>query len=135
MRFASGYGNGRSSTAFTIVNNVVVAPIPSANVTAAIAVNSGRLRSARRARRSSFIYRAPAPRAPSPHTSGRPTLQLAVEELRRRLVRLQPVPVQQEVVHFVRKDQLLELHALRPQRLHDVHRLAERHVAVIVAVD
>ena len=38
---ASGYGRGRSSTALTTVKMAVLAPIPSASVSTATAVNPG----------------------------------------------------------------------------------------------
>ena len=48
-RSGSAYGSGRSSTPFTTVKIVVVAPIPSASVATATAVNPGVRRSARKA--------------------------------------------------------------------------------------
>src|SRR6266566_2894320 len=43
-RSESGYGRGRSSTAFTTLNTAVFAPIPRARVSTAVVVNPGLLR-------------------------------------------------------------------------------------------
>ena len=48
-RSGASYWSGRSSTPFTTVKIVVVAPIPSASAATAAAVNPGVRRSARRA--------------------------------------------------------------------------------------
>src|SRR5947199_3401843 len=52
---ASGYGSGRSRTAFTMLKIAVFAPIPSASVRTATRVNPGDLRTWRRANFRSFI--------------------------------------------------------------------------------
>jgi hypothetical protein len=49
MRFASGYGSGRRSTALITLKIAVFAPMPNASVRTAMSVNPGDLRSWRRA--------------------------------------------------------------------------------------
>src|SRR5262245_22619871 len=61
--------------------------------------------------------------------------ELPVEEVSGGDVRLDPARVNQDVVDLVGEDELLEGHALPPQRLGEVHALAEGHVAVVVAMD
>lgn len=46
MRSASGYGSGRSSTAFTTLNTAVAAPSPTPSVAMETAANPGAFRSA-----------------------------------------------------------------------------------------
>src|SRR6267378_1675153 len=55
IRSASGYGNGRSRTALTMLKMAVLAPIPSASVRIATAANPGFLINWRSARRKLFI--------------------------------------------------------------------------------
>src|SRR5216683_3051722 len=61
--------------------------------------------------------------------------QLPSEELRRRVVGREPVRVGQKIMDLVRENELLEGYALAPQGLGELDRLAELHVAVVVAVD
>ena len=49
MRSGSGYGSGRSKTAFTTEKMAVLAPMPSASVSTATVVKPGFLRSMRSA--------------------------------------------------------------------------------------
>src|SRR5262245_50844797 len=66
-RDGSLYGSGRSSTAFVTLKIAVLAPIPSAIVSAAVSVKTGLRRSVRNANARSCIipapYRAPTPAA------------------------------------------------------------------------
>src|SRR5205085_6081185 len=55
IRFASGYGSGRSRTALTMLKMAVFAPMPSASVIIATAANPGFLINCRMARRKLFI--------------------------------------------------------------------------------
>src|SRR5439155_1646657 len=66
---------------------------------------------------------------------GRPSPQPPREERRRRLVCRDPMRVRQEIVDVVREDQQLDVDLLLPQGARELHRLAELHVAVVVAVD
>src|SRR5215467_2651514 len=50
-------------------------------------------------------------------------------------VGLHPVLPSQKSVDLIRQDQLLEGDLLRPQPLHQVHRLSEGHVAVIISMN
>jgi len=43
--------------------------------------------------------------------------------------------MQEEIVNLIRKDQLLKLYSLVSQCLYQMHCLAKRHVAVVVAVN
>src|SRR5262249_47399091 len=61
--------------------------------------------------------------------------ELPIEEIRGRGVGLDPARVHQDVVDLVGEDELLEGHALLPERLGEVHALAEGDVPVVVAVD
>ena len=62
-------------------------------------------------------------------------LQIACKEIRFGSIRLQPVPMQEKVVNFVGKDELLDMHVLFAQHSGQFRRLRKLHVAVIVAVD
>src|SRR5437016_2269567 len=55
IRFASGYGSGRSRTALTMLKMAVFAPMPSARVMIATAANPGFLINCRKASRRLFI--------------------------------------------------------------------------------
>src|SRR5437867_2608929 len=57
------------------------------------------------------------------------------EKLRRRLVRLDPRTMQQEVVHLVRKDEQLDVDPPLPQLLGEMNGLVERDVAIVVALN
>src|SRR6266404_981811 len=62
-------------------------------------------------------------------------LQAPIEEIRRRVISSQPVLMPQEVVYFVRKDQLFKLDAVFAELANQIDCLAERHVAVVVPVN
>src|ERR1044071_6405808 len=62
-------------------------------------------------------------------------LQLPFEEVRGRRVGAEPVAVEEEVVHVVGEDDLLELDVLLAQTAHEVYGLREGDVALVVAVD
>src|ERR1700686_4628633 len=62
-------------------------------------------------------------------------LQSSVKELGSRGVGSHPVPPPQEAVDLIWQDELFEGDVLRPQPLHQVYRLAEGDVAVVIAVD
>src|ERR1051326_2258326 len=61
-------------------------------------------------------------------------LQLPPQEIGTGVVRMEPRAVAQEAVYFVRNDELFEVHSLPSQRTHQLNRLREVHVAVIVAM-
>src|SRR6266481_7944012 len=61
--------------------------------------------------------------------------QLSVQEVRGGLVAPHPALPQQEIMDFIRKDDLLEGHILLSQALHQVRGLLERHVTIIVAMN
>src|SRR4030095_4205150 len=63
------------------------------------------------------------------------SFQSPVEEIRRRVISSQPGLVSKEVVHFIWEDQLLKLDVVFSELAHQIHRLTERHVAVVVAVN
>src|ERR1700682_4945080 len=60
--------------------------------------------------------------------------QLPVKEIRGRFVSANPRLPQQEVMNFVRKNNLLKRHMILAQSLDQVRSLLERNVAVVVAV-
>src|SRR5207245_2178745 len=61
--------------------------------------------------------------------------EVAIKEVSRRVIGFEPAPVGEKVVNLIRENNLLELDTLLAQRLRQVDRLTEGHVAVIVAVD
>src|SRR5581483_6348858 len=63
------------------------------------------------------------------------SLQLAVEEVGGGVISAQPVFMAQEVMNVVGKDQLLELDVALAQAAHQLDRLIESDIAVIVAVN
>src|SRR4051812_11347152 len=63
------------------------------------------------------------------------SLQLAVEEIGGGVISAQPVFMAQEVVNVIGKDQLLELDVALAQAAHQLDRLIEGDVAVIVAMN
>jgi hypothetical protein len=61
-------------------------------------------------------------------------LEFALEEIDGGIVSTEPGLVTQEAVNFIRQDELLEVDALFPQSGDECDRLAEVHVAIVVAV-
>ena len=60
---------------------------------------------------------------------------MLVEEIGRRVIRAQPIFVQQQLVNFVGVNYLLELDTLGPQPAHQIYRLRELDVAIVVAMN
>ena len=65
----------------------------------------------------------------------RPGSYVALEEFRGGMESPEPVLVGQKAVHFVRKDELLDLDITLPKPLGQVHAFAEGNITVVVAVD
>src|SRR2546427_5544256 len=61
--------------------------------------------------------------------------EVAIKEVSRRLIGFKPAPVRKKVVNLIRENNLLKLDTLLAQRLGQVDRFAERHVAVVIAVN
>jgi hypothetical protein len=62
------------------------------------------------------------------------TPQLPPQKLRRRLIPAHPTPPQQQIMDLIRKNQLFQVHILLAQALHQIDRLLERYITIIVAV-
>ena len=62
-------------------------------------------------------------------------VEVASEEVSSRAIRLQPSLEHEKVVDLVRKNQDLDRHLFLPQTLHEVNRLAEGYIAVVVALN
>ncbi len=60
---------------------------------------------------------------------------MPVEEIAGRVIGRKPISVQQKIVHVIRENELLDLHALFAEPRHEVHRLREVDVAVVVTMD
>src|SRR5712692_9032825 len=59
------------------------------------------------------------------------SLEVAVEEITRRVIGRQPILVQQKIVHVIRENQLFDLNALLAEPSDEIHRLGEIDVAVV----
>ena len=60
---------------------------------------------------------------------------MLVEKVGRRVIRAQPIFVQQQLMNFVGINYLLEVDSLRAQPAHKIYRLRELDVAIVVAVN
>ena len=60
---------------------------------------------------------------------------MAVEEIASRVISHKPIPVQQKIVRVIGKNELFDLDALCTESRHEVHRLREVDVAVVVTVN
>ena len=60
---------------------------------------------------------------------------MLVEKISRRMIRAQPIAVQQQLMNFVRINYLLELDVLGAQPAHQVYRLRELDIAIVVAMN
>jgi len=55
---------------------------------------------------------------------------MPIEEIAGRVIRRQPISVQQKIVHVIGENELFDLHALLTESRNEVHRLREVDVAV-----
>src|SRR6266513_5331102 len=81
---------------------------------------------------------AVAPRAFGPETNGFSIsggLEMPIEEIAGRVIRRQPIFVQQKIVHVIRKNELLDLYALLAEARHQIYCLREIHIAVVIPVN
>src|SRR5260221_11849247 len=62
-------------------------------------------------------------------------LEMAVEEIAGGVIRREPISVQQEIVHVVRENELLDLHALFAEAGNKIDGLREVDIAIVVTVD
>ncbi len=51
------------------------------------------------------------------------------------MVSRQPGPLEQEVMDLIGENNLLKWDIIRPEALHQIHHLTERHVAVVITLD
>ena len=61
--------------------------------------------------------------------------QVTIKEIRPGPVNFEPVAMQQKVVYFIRKNDLLKGYVSLAQSHGQIHRLGERDVAIIIAVN
>ena len=60
---------------------------------------------------------------------------MAVEDIACRVIGRKPIPVQQKIVHVIRENELFNLDALCAEQRHEVHRLREVDVTVVVPMN
>jgi len=60
---------------------------------------------------------------------------MTVEEIACGVIGRNPIPVQQKIMHVIRKNELFDLHVSFSEPSHEVHCLGEVNVAIVVAMN